>query len=378
MPAVVQPEGCRPAPSATCRVEFPTDDGIVHAVDDVSFDVFDERDARHRRRVGLGQDRHVAGVLGLLPKTAKITGAIVFRGRNRCSGCGEKEMQPLRGNKIAMVFQDALAALNPVHTVGDQIAEAIAVHARSVERASCEARVIELLDLVGIPNPAQRADQYPHEFSGGMRQRAMIAMAIANEPDVLIADEPTTALDVTIQAQVLEVLRAHPGPHQLGDHPHHPRPRRRRRRRRPRAGDVRRAGRSSSAPSTRSSTSRGTRTRVGLLARCRVSTAGRRASRLHRITGQPPSLIRVPPGCAFHPRCPFARAADACASPSGPSCHGRRAHRPPRRRATSPRTLDGDHGRRPDTVVEVARRERRSRSRPDAATDAAARGRAIW
>src|SRR5215468_9057982 len=105
-----------------------------------------------------------------------------------------------------MIFQDALAALNPVHRVGDQIAEAIAVH-HDTSRSDLRARAVELLDLVGIPQPVQRAEEYPHQFSGGMRQRAMIAMAIANDPDVLIADEPTTALDVTIQAQILEVLK---------------------------------------------------------------------------------------------------------------------------------------------------------------------------
>jgi peptide/nickel transport system ATP-binding protein len=210
-----------------------------------------------------------------------------------------------------MVFQDALASLNPVQKVGDQIDEAIAVH-RDLSSAERRARVVELLDIVGIPNPEARVDQYPHEYSGGMRQRAMIAMAIANDPDLLIADEPTTALDVTIQAQVLDVLeriqqRTHSSimliTHDLGVV----------------AGVADRvlvmyAGRQVEAagvdelfyeprhPYT-----------AGLLASLpRLDRRADKTSRLHRITGQPPSLIFVPPGCAFHPRCPLAEVPGRC------------------------------------------------------------------
>src|SRR5206468_10552161 len=154
---------------------------------------------------GSGKSVSSMAVLGLLPKTAKITGEILFRGADLLK-TRESDMQKLRGGSIAMVFQDALAALNPVFTVGDQISEAVKIHHPDQKKEGLRNKVIELLDLVGIPNPKARVEQYPHEYSGGMRQRAMIAMAIANDPVVLIADEPTTALDVTIQAQVLEVL----------------------------------------------------------------------------------------------------------------------------------------------------------------------------
>src|SRR5687767_12212917 len=142
--------------------------------------------------------------MGLLPESARVTGSVRLRGQELV-GLPDKQLARIRGNKIAMVFQDPLSALTPVYSIGDQIAETVQVH-RGVSKAAGFARAVELLDAVGIPNAAQRAKSYPHEFSGGMRQRVMIAMAIANDPDVLIADEPTTALDVTIQAQVLEVL----------------------------------------------------------------------------------------------------------------------------------------------------------------------------
>ena len=145
-------------------------------------------------------------------------------------------------SEIAMVFQDPMTSFNPVYRVGDQIVEAIRAHRGDVGKAEARGRAIELLDSVDIPDAEQRVDDYPHEFSGGMRQRAMIAMALALEPEVLIADEPTTALDVTIQAQILDLLgelNKTAGP---GDDPHHPRPRRRRRSRRSGTGDVRRPG----------------------------------------------------------------------------------------------------------------------------------------
>src|SRR5688572_29569222 len=144
--------------------------------------------------------------MGLLPSRARITGSIRFQG-TELAGHSDKELSSIRGRKISMIFQDPLSALTPVFTVGDQIAEAVRTHQEISAQAAME-RAVELLALVGIPNPKQRATAFPHEFSGGMRQRAMIAMAIANDPELIIADEPTTALDVTIQAQILETLDA--------------------------------------------------------------------------------------------------------------------------------------------------------------------------
>jgi oligopeptide/dipeptide ABC transporter ATP-binding protein len=285
-------------------VNFGTDDGLVHAVENMSFDLGADETLGIVGESGSGKSVTSMAILGLLPEYAKITGSIQFRGEELL-GKSDKFMQQVRGRKIAMIFQDALAALNPVFKVGDQISESIAVH-NDLSRAQLRERSIDLLNLVGIPNPKQRVDQYPHEYSGGMRQRAMIAMSIANEPDVLIADEPTTALDVTIQAQVLDVLerirdRTESSimliTHDLGvvagvaD------------RvmvmyagRQVEMGDVEQIFYESRHPYT-----------MGLLAS--LPRLDRRAGneRLHRIKGQPPSLVYLPPGCAFNPRCPFAK-----------------------------------------------------------------------
>ena len=185
-------------------VEFPTDDGVVKAGRGVSFEV-----GRHEilgivGESGCGKSVTAMAIMGLLPSTARVTGSIKFRGEELV-GLKPRDMRAYRGNKIAMVFQDPMTALNPVYKVGSQLAEAVRVH-QTMSRKQARVRAIELLEMVQIPQAATRVDSYPHEFSGGMRQRAMIAMAIANSPDVLIADEPTTALDVTVQAQILEML----------------------------------------------------------------------------------------------------------------------------------------------------------------------------
>ena len=289
-------------------VSFPTEDGLVQAVDQLTFDVRQNEVLGIVGESGSGKSVTSLAILGLLPTTAHITGEILFCGQNLLD-MTETQLQYLRGRRIAMVFQDSLAALNPVYTVGEQIGEAIAIH-QDFSKHEVDDRVLELLNIVGIPNPKDRAHQYPHEYSGGMRQRAMIAMSIANDPDVLIADEPTTALDVTIQAQVLDTLERVEArtssavvliTHDLGVV----------------AGVAQRvmvmyAGRSAEV---------GTVNEVfyepchpytqGLLAS--LPRIDRRTSeRLHRIKGQPPSLIHVPSGCPFHPRCPIAEVPGVC------------------------------------------------------------------
>src|ERR1700730_8063722 len=186
------------------RVSFPTEDGDVQAVRGIDLDVRQGELLGLVGESGSGKSVTFLAVMGLLPKSAKITGSATVRGQELI-GVSANEMRKVRGKKIAMIFQDPLSALNPTHRVANQIAEMVRAH-QEASMADALDRAVELLDLVGIPQPERRARQYPHEFSGGMRQRVMIAMAIANDPDVLIADEPTTALDVTIQAQILEVL----------------------------------------------------------------------------------------------------------------------------------------------------------------------------
>jgi oligopeptide/dipeptide ABC transporter ATP-binding protein len=187
------------------RVTFPTDAGLVQAVRGVDVTVNEGELLGVVGESGSGKSVTFLGVMGLLPKTAQVTGSAMIRGQELI-GMPSKSVRAVRGRRIAMIFQDPLSALNPVHKVGNQIAEMIGAH-QSISKEQARSRAVELLDLVGIPQPKRRATQYPHEFSGGMRQRAMIAMAIANDPEVLVADEPTTALDVTVQAQILEVIQ---------------------------------------------------------------------------------------------------------------------------------------------------------------------------
>jgi oligopeptide/dipeptide ABC transporter ATP-binding protein len=185
---------------------FHTEVGILHAVDGVSLDIRPGEVLAVVGESGCGKSVTALSIMGLIPAPAGeiVSGSINFRGRNLLHLHAE-ERRAIRGDRIAMVFQDPLTALNPVHRVGAQIAELIQTH-REVNRKAAWKRAVELLKLVGIPGAEERARQYPHHFSGGMRQRVMIAMAIALDPDLLIADEPTTALDVTVQAQILRVL----------------------------------------------------------------------------------------------------------------------------------------------------------------------------
>jgi oligopeptide/dipeptide ABC transporter ATP-binding protein len=291
------------------NVRFRTDRGPLQAADGVSFQLRPNEVVGIVGESGSGKTVSALSLLALLPSTAAVTGEVIYGGRNLLK-LKEPDIRKVRGKDIAMVFQDALAALNPLHRVGNQIAEAITVHNSKISHKDVQRRVIELLELVGIPNAKERARQYPHEFSGGMRQRAMIAMAIANDPAVLIADEPTTALDVTTQAQVLDVLelaRERTGSamilitHDLGVV----------------AGVADRvlvmyAGRIVESGSVDDVFYRPSHPYTqGLLASLpRLDRDGEH--RLPRIAGQPPSLVVVPPGCAFHPRCPFAKLPDPC------------------------------------------------------------------
>jgi oligopeptide/dipeptide ABC transporter ATP-binding protein len=284
------------------RVEFPIGKQYVAAVEGLRFDVSPGETLGVVGESGAGKSVTASALLGLLPSRARVSGSIRFRGEELV-GLSEKQWRPFRGERIAMVFQNALSALNPVLKVGDQIAEAITAH-HDVSRTERRERVVSLLELVGVSPAADRADQYPHEFSGGMRQRAMIAMAIANDPDVLIADEPTTALDVTIQAQVLDVMERIKQrtsaaivliTHDLGVV----------------AGLADRvlvmyAGREVEMGAVEDIFYRARHPYTrGLLAS--MPRLDRRVGRgeLYRIEGNPPSIVDVPSGCEFHPRCPY-------------------------------------------------------------------------
>jgi peptide/nickel transport system ATP-binding protein len=186
-------------------VRFPSEAGTVDAVRGVSYRLRRGEVLGIVGESGSGKSVSAMAVLGLLPETADVTGSIRLDGRELL-GLHDDEMSKIRGKAMAMVFQDPLSALTPVYSIGTQIVEALQIHSE-ISKEAARARAVELLDLVGIPDPKRRVDAFPHEFSGGMRQRAMIAMAIANDPTVIIADEPTTALDVTIQAQILDVLK---------------------------------------------------------------------------------------------------------------------------------------------------------------------------
>lgn len=190
------------------RTVFHTIRGTNTAVDGVSFQVHEGEILGIVGESGCGKSVTSQSIMRLYDekKLAAYSGEIMFRGKNLLS-LPEKEMADIRGNKIAMIFQDALSSLNPVLTVGDQISEAILVHNKTISKKEAKEKAINLLRLTGIPAPDQRVNSYPHEMSGGMRQRAMIAMALACEPSLLIADEPTTALDVTIQAQILDLIQ---------------------------------------------------------------------------------------------------------------------------------------------------------------------------
>ncbi|MFJ8229397.1 ABC transporter ATP-binding protein [Streptomyces sp. NPDC094448] len=289
------------------QVEFRTRDGVAQAVNGVSYGVDEGETLAVLGESGSGKSVTAQAVMGILdsPPGRVSGGQVLFRGRDLLT-LKEAERRRVRGAEIAMIFQDALSALNPVLSVGTQLAEMYTVH-RKLKRKEARARAVELMERVGIPAAAERAGDYPHQFSGGMRQRIMIAMALALEPALIIADEPTTALDVTVQAQVMELLAGLRDEfamglilitHDLGV-----------------VADVADriavmyAGRivetapvhaiyrAPAHPYTR-----------GLLDS--VPRLDQKGHELYAIRGLPPNLQRIPPGCAFHPRCPIAR--DIC------------------------------------------------------------------
>ena len=284
------------------HVSFPTDDGLVKAVRGVSYTLREREVLGIVGESGSGKSVSSMAVMGLLPGSARIRGSIKFRGKDVLT-MGPKEQRGLRGRKISMIFQDPMTALNPVYSIGDQLAEAVRSHEAVPKRVALK-RAEEMLDLVGIPQPRQRLRNYPHEFSGGMRQRAMIAMAVINNPDVIIADEPTTALDVTVQAQILEkILEVKDAvnaaivliTHDLGVV----------------AGTAHRvlvmyAGRPVELGGVDDVFYRPRMPYTGGLLGSIPSLEGTDHGRLRPIKGAPPSLINLPPGCPFNPRCPLA------------------------------------------------------------------------
>ena len=282
------------------KVQFQTSDGVVKAVDGVSFDIHRGETLGIVGESGSGKSVTFLTVMGLVNRRyAHVEGEIVFEGRDLLK-LPESEIQKIRGDGVAMVFQDPMTSLHPMYRVGDQIAEAIRAH-RDVSKKDAHEQAVEMLNRVGMPLAERRARQWPHEFSGGMQQRAMIAMALALNPSLIIADEPTTALDVTVQAQILELIERLKDEfnvavamitHDLGV-----------------IADVAQnvmvmyAGRVMEF---------GSRDVVfgkplhpytwGLLES--IPHVDQKGSRLVPIAGSPPSLINVPPGCPFHPRCP--------------------------------------------------------------------------
>jgi peptide/nickel transport system ATP-binding protein/oligopeptide transport system ATP-binding protein len=284
------------------RVGFATEAGLLQAVDGISFDLRPGEVLAIVGESGSGKSVTAQTIMGLTrSKNSRIEGSVLLEG-HELTAAGDAEMRGLRGDRIAMIFQDPMTSFNPVYRIGSQIVEAIRTHKGDVSKEAARARAVELFEAVGIPRAAQRVDDYPHEFSGGMRQRAMIAMALSLEPDVLIADEPTTALDVTIQAQILRLLE-----------------------------DLNRERELATILITHD---------LGVVAevadRVLVMYAGRvveegtldeifydpqhpytwglmgsltrldrpRPHRLPQIAGSPPSLLDLPEGCAFRPRCP--------------------------------------------------------------------------
>jgi peptide/nickel transport system ATP-binding protein len=296
------------------KVHFHTDDGIVKAVDGVSYRLDRGKALGIVGESGSGKSVSSLTVMGLTRffKSARISGSVKFDGKELLTASDE-DMRHLRGNEMAMIFQDPLSSLHPFYRIGKQLVEAIKSH-RSVSRAQAMDRAVEMLGLVGIPEPRRRIDSYPHEFSGGMRQRVMIAMALANDPKLLIADEPTTALDVTVQAQILDLIQRLQSEldtaivmitHDLGVVAE--------------VTDeiaVMYAGEIVEHSSKDSIFASPEHPYTWGLLRSIPRLDLPRGEELVPISGRPPSLITLPGGCSFHPRCPYVREAHRTIHPS--------------------------------------------------------------
>jgi peptide/nickel transport system ATP-binding protein len=284
------------------KVHFPTDDGLVKAVDGVTYSLEPGETLGIVGESGSGKSVSSLTVMGLITrKQANISGEVMFQGQDLLK-LAKDEMRTIRGEKISMIFQDPMTSLHPFYKVGFQIAEAILEH-QDISKDEAMDQAVEMLSKVNIPHPKDRANQYPHEFSGGMRQRAMIAMALALNPDVLIADEPTTALDVTVQAQILDLIDRLKSEfnaaviiitHDLGVVAEH--------------CDnimVMYAGKAAEFGDTDDIYYKPLHPYTWGLLSSIPRLDEEKKERLNPIRGLPPSLIQVPPGCAFHPRCPY-------------------------------------------------------------------------
>lgn len=300
-------------------VSFDTPDGIVRAVNNLSFELHPGQTLGIVGESGSGKSVTASSLLRLNNSvTSTTTGVVEVDGRDILT-IDESAMRKIRGSDIAMVFQDPMSALNPYYTVGDQIAEAYMVHHPDEKKASVRACVLEMLEKVGIPNPSQRIDEYPHQFSGGMRQRIVIAIALINSPRILIADEPTTALDVTVQAQILDLMLELQKDtnmaiilitHDLGvvaevaD-----------------SALVMYGGRIVEQSTVNEIFSTPTHPYswglLGAVGSLDTSSRGH----LKTIPGTPPSLISIPSGCSFHPRCEYAVAVGSRCSSEVPVLH---------------------------------------------------------
>ncbi|TYB41455.1 ABC transporter ATP-binding protein [Actinomadura chibensis] len=289
------------------KIHFPTDDGLVKSVDGLTFQLERGRTLGIVGESGSGKSVTSLGILGLHNKrNADVSGEIWLNGKELV-GASQTEVRRLRGRDMAMIFQDPLSSMHPFYTVGNQIIEAYRVH-NDVSKQVARKHAIDMLGRVGIPKPDKRVDDYPHQFSGGMRQRAMIAMALSCDPELLIADEPTTALDVTVQAQILDLIRDLQQEfnsavimitHDLGVVAE--------------LSDdilVMYAGRCVEYASVDDAFHRPQHPYTWGLLGSMPRLDRERSERLMPIQGSPPSLINVPSGCAFHPRCPYAELND--------------------------------------------------------------------